>query len=207
MEASFRKPPPSARAARVMKAIPTTPVRIPSQMDSWSTNRDLHVRQRPDHTPHQLGQSPQISRFDQKSPVMLKKPAFLPGFQNSFATAPLRLNTNDARGKSKDVRREDSFEHIDPIASQNVEPWVATQVLHRYSSSDHEDSLQVEANPDRATPSVDEDGDVVMVDDVGEGTPNEIEPIEPLNHKAEVSSLTFCRASVLSTPCSYFASS
>jgi hypothetical protein len=101
-------------------------------------------------------------------------------------TTPLKPGTKGAaKGKGKDVEREDSFENHQRVASQTAAPFIATSIFHQpVDSPGSTRNLNDVSNVDG---QIDEDGDVVMFEDVNEGQATEVEAIEPLNHKVEVS--------------------
>lgn len=174
-----------------MKNIPATPVRVPSQIGAWRANQDADTSQQFDDIPRKLPmirQLPRAASSGQKTPEATKKSALLPGFQNSFAATPLKLGPKNAsKGKGKDMGREGSFEIPNEIASQRTTLLVATPIRQRASENfDFRNSFDAALNSDDLAPPVDEDGDTVMLDDA-ESAINEVEPVEPLNYKAEVS--------------------
>ncbi|KAF5354663.1 hypothetical protein D9756_005378 [Leucocoprinus leucothites] len=190
LEASLRRP-PSARGARINKNAPATPVRVPAQISAWRISQDTGIGQRLSQTPRQdtsSKPSPRAVRVSRRSPEGTKRSAFLPGFQNSFVTTPLKPDTKfDLKGKGRDLGREESIE-ISYHPSQRLTPTVATPV-HQRSTNGFEFEDNPDATPisDDPMPHIDEDGDSVMLDGSPEEVAEEVEPIEPLNRKIELS--------------------
>lgn len=178
-----------------MKSIPATPGRVPSQITAWATNNQGgEASQRLTDTPRNLRQNSGKTRNDQKSPEVIKRSTILPGFQNSFMATPLKPSPKAAtRGEQ--------------IGSQTVaRPSVTPTHYRTVDSLDFGDNLNTILNSDDLPP-VDEDGDAIMLNELSERVALEVEPIEPLNHKAEVgfkASSFFLKFSMLD---SYLASS
>lgn len=181
LEASLRKPPMSARAVRVTKNIPETPRRVPSQITAWATS------QGGENTPSKnslLERSPRKMRETHRSPDTIRTAA-LPGFQNAFMTTPLKTGPIvAAKWKGKGVEREDPFDVHTQVASQRAASFTASSLFHQ--SIDSPGSTANSNDVPNDINQVDEDGDVVMLEDVSEGLATEVEAIEPLNHKVEV---------------------
>ncbi|EKM81043.1 hypothetical protein AGABI1DRAFT_127085 [Agaricus bisporus var. burnettii JB137-S8] len=191
LEASLRKPPMSARAVRVTKNIPETPRRVPSQITAWATS------QGGENTPSKISlleRSPRKMRETHRSPDT-KRTAALPGFQNAFMTTPLKTGPIvAAKWKGKGVEREDPFDVHTQVASQRAASFTASSLFHQ--SVDSPGSTANSNDVPNDINQVDEDGDVVMLEDVSEGLATEVEAIEPLNHKVELSRVILMHAHI-----------
>ncbi|KAF9451946.1 hypothetical protein P691DRAFT_722962 [Macrolepiota fuliginosa MF-IS2] len=186
LEASLRRPPASVRTTKVLKNAPATPIRVPSQIGAWRITQDPDAGRELDERTI-IRQSPLSTRIGPRSPEAVKPPAFLPGFQNSFMTTPLKLGSKTLnKGKEKGIRREESLEVPNQIASQRP-PLRAATPLHQRSndSLDSGNPFDAALNSDGPTISVDGDGDTVMLDDVEDGIGED--PIKSFNYKAELS--------------------
>jgi hypothetical protein len=176
-----------------MKNVPVTPMRVPSQISAWNAPQRADSGQIIGDTPHAqapLRLSPHATRIGQKSSEIFKKSVFLPGFQNSFVTTPLKLGTQAGfKGKAKDLAHAESLEILGHAASQKAEP--PNAIFHQGSVDNLEfgDNIDLAPTSDDPIPHVDEDGDTIMLEDAAE---EEVEQFEPLNHKAEVcTAITF----------------
>ncbi|KAJ3570275.1 hypothetical protein NP233_g4514 [Leucocoprinus birnbaumii] len=187
-KASLRRP-PSTRAVKISKNAPATPVRVPNQIHAWRNNQEAEVGQRLSQTPlrNSLKPSPRVPRVARKSPEIAKRS--LLGFQNAFAATPHKATAKlDLKGKGRDLSREASIE-LPHQLSQRLLPLASTPVHQRsVDSFDFEENVIDNApGSDDFMPNVDEDGDSIMFDDGLEGVVEEVEPIEPINRKLELS--------------------
>lgn len=120
LEASLRKPPGSARAKRIARDVPATP--IPGSSNGWNTlsqraifnNDSLQTPSRPLFVPPPKVISPRKSQ----SPLKPKKAATLPGFQNSFATSTPLRPSQKVKGKQREIISDDSNVFNAPLPSQ-----------------------------------------------------------------------------------------
>ncbi|KAJ7901938.1 hypothetical protein B0H14DRAFT_1261278 [Mycena olivaceomarginata] len=96
MESSSRKPPLSVRSKRIIKDIPSTPLAVPSQIQSW--NRNASSNAFPEQSPVRARVAPDTRRTPEKSRKLPK----LMGFENSFADAtPIRSRSGHSRSKKE----------------------------------------------------------------------------------------------------------
>jgi len=136
----------------------------------------------------------------------MKRTRLLPGFQNSFASTPLKPNMRiNSRGKEKDMCREE----LDEGLLQRKTP-AAVGPLHHCPADifdfddDVDDYVDTAPASDDPVPHVVEDGVSLMFDDNIEGVTEEAEP-GVLNDKAEVSIKWFRCAQILTSNLSFLA--
>lgn len=183
-----------------------TPVKVPSPISAWRVNQDAErLTQTPRKDPF-LRSSPQAARTFRKSPEVMKRTGLLPGFQNSFASSPLKPNLRiNSRGKGKDIYQED----LNEAPLQRVTPAAVGPLYHCpidiFDSDDHvDDHVDTAPASDDPMPHVAEDDVSLMFDDNLEEVIEEAEP-GVLNDKAEVSTKWFRYAQILAFNFSFLA--
>lgn len=199
VETSSRKPPISARAKKVSKELPPTPVPLPSQMRGWSQDaaNDAGPSRLVQETPRRAHHHRTIKDSPtkrQRSPEFPKRHnAALPGFQNAFVdSTPSRPSHSRAtKGKERAIEGlEPLLEHRSlPSYSQFVEdaPRIDSPLSSpTRSSQQNTDEKMEDANlEDTPQTFMDVDGDVDMAEN-DEEIVEELDRIEPFNWKAEV---------------------
>ena len=182
-----------------------TPVKVPSPISAWRVNQDAErLNQTPRRDPF-LRSSPQAARTFRKSPEVIKRTGLLPGFQNSFASTPLKPNMRiNSRGKGKDM----CWEELNEAPLQRVTP-AAVGPLHHcpadiFDFDDHvDDHVDTAPTSDDPMPHVAKDDVSLIFDDLEEAT-EEAEP-GALNDKAEVSAKWFRYTQILAFNFSFLA--
>jgi hypothetical protein len=115
LETSSRKAPPSVRSKRTAKEYPSTPLAIPSQIRGWnqSTSFTGFPEQSPVRSRVVKGSPPESHA--RRTPEKPKKPAKLPGFQNSF------MDATPVRSVQSRVKKEATIS-INPVHIPDTSP-------------------------------------------------------------------------------------
>ncbi|KAJ2928313.1 hypothetical protein H1R20_g8785, partial [Candolleomyces eurysporus] len=203
LEVSLRRPPPSVRPKKALKEPPATPVPL-SSTGGWGIlsqrpNFSTDVQSTPSRPTYVSPKKALPSPKKPPSPVKPKRPAMLPGFQNSFTTST-QLGPTQLKKKGKEKERpipvDDGNVFGGPSRSQPFIPPPTIPLMR-----DKTEMLVMESPPRHPSPPfpdvpafdsqsmADRDGDVPMA----QGSVNEedepmedFDPIDPPNWKAEL---------------------
>ena len=208
METSVRKPPWTARSKRTATEATPTPLAVPAQMDHWNAQRDPRVSG-PSKGEEEMPRGPRFGTIPKGSPKTIRnyKTASTPvakksaklGFYNSFdVSTPVRPSQRMA-GKAKDSRSAVQDETANwmgkapSLFSQRIgRPSAGAPPLSPPSSPTRRgitvSDVHMPSDDYAAFPASDI-GDRADVDMAYEdGSSEELEEIEGLNWKDEVSS-------------------
>ncbi|OCH88272.1 hypothetical protein OBBRIDRAFT_96429 [Obba rivulosa] len=192
LETSHRKPPWTARAKRLDKQLPSSPICPPSQVRGWNAANNASGPSAP-RTPsrtriiHHINKSPQQTP-NRKRIEDAPKAAVLPGFYNSFMTSPSVIRSNTVKEKGKDREIAEPNGEWNPFAEhpgrQPSSP-LSSPARGGHHATDFSDLIVQNPVVDILDRTTVQDADMPDADSIGSPV-DEIEQMEPPNWKEQI---------------------